>query len=439
MFFKFRQTLSSIANETQALCMHFIQCVFCKILARACGMITLPLLTFYFTAEEMGIYQLLVGSLGIFVELATLGTRQFFSVEYCRFSTLYARLLLIVKNLWLTINFTSVLFLIVMIFSISKFSVYWLVFIFAFSQYYFSIFNEIYFSFLNLEMKFFRYNILLFFLAFIQMLMTILSLKVFHFKLTGFVFGLLFSDLLFLIYILVSLRKYLSSIKRLAKINKVRLHSVFALLKKTLPFLPPALSFWLLVNIDQWMLGAISGVDDVGIYAFAGKFSLFFDYIVSSTFILVYTPRLYHKLREEYHQACDRNTIYALVVVAMSFIFYQLVVILLPICRYFISENFYESLNYIPLLILAATLRLATHLLQLVIKYQRFVGFVFWSNIVCALLNAGLNYYWIPEFRIMGCVYATVVSFAAMFLANLFFYQYMIRSVRKEKEMQYAA
>ncbi len=434
-----RNAFSSLASEIRSLWFNFFQCTLGKALVRSCGFITLPLLTFYFTKEEMGVYQLLVGGLAIFVELASLGTRQYLWVEYFKFSNLYSRTVLILRQLWVALCFTSVLFVTACAILMTQFDYfYWPVFILMFAQSYVNIFNELYLTFFQLRMKYARYNLLSFLLALSQMGTVVLTLTLLHFKLTGLVFGLLSANLLFFVFVVFSSKRYLKILYRLSRIKKGNFRSVVLLLKKSLLFLPPTLSFWLLVNIDQWMLGTMSGVADVGIYSFAGKFPLFFDYILSSTLILVYTPRLYHRLREQYRQGCEKNMLNALAVVVVGVLGYPLIGFLLPLGKYLISPNFYESLNYIPLLIFAAILRLATHLLQLTIRFEKFTGFIFWSNLFCALIDAVLNYFWIPKFGIMGCVYATVTSFAVMFFVNAFFHHYLSRLEEMQRGIKVA-
>lgn len=418
---------------------NFFQCFLGKILVRSCGLITLPLLTFYFTREEMGVYQLLLGGLGIFVEVATLGTRQYFAVEYFKYSTLYSRLNLVSKNLWVNLKYTSLIFLLALSGLLSFFDKsYFGIFVLFLFQSYLNIFNEMFLTFLQLQMKFTRYNILSFLFALTQMSLVVLAVVVLKFKLAGMALLLFIGEAVFLAFFSYRSRRSLLVVYKMFGLNKVSRSKVIGLLKQSWLFVPSTISFWLLVNIDQWMLGGMTNLDNVGLYAFAGKFPLFFDFLLSSTFIFIYTPVLYEGLKNKFVYVGNRNAMLSILVFIFSGLVYGVSVGLVPYIKVFISENFYASLAYIPPLIFVACTRLASNLLQLTFKYKGQIAFILWTNIFAAILNTILNYLWIPMYGINGCLMATTLSFVCMFVVNLIFHQFLIRAVEQENGVRSA-
>lgn len=433
----FKKILSDCSKYLGSFSANFFQCFLGKILVRSCGLITLPLLTFYFSREEMGIYQLFLGGLGIFVEVATLGTRQYFAVEYFKYSSLYPRLSLVNKNVWINLKYTSVIFLLALLVVLNFFDKsYFGIFILFLFQSYLNIFNEMFLMFLQLQMKFTRYNLISFLFAATQTSLVVLAIVVLKFKLAGLALVLLFAELLFLAYFAVSSQR---ALRLISKMNTMSNRKLFGLLKHSWLFVPSTISFWLLVNIDQWMLGGMTNLENVGLYAFAGKFPLFFDFLLSSTFIFVYTPVIYKGLKDNFVRAGNRNAKLSIAVFMCSGLIYGISILMTPYLKMFIAENFYASLVYIPPLVFVACIRLASHLLQLTIKYKGQIAFILWSNILTAVLNTIFNYLWIPVYGVNGCVMATALSFVCMFAVNLVYHQFLVRVVEREEKVRYAA
>lgn len=421
--------------EIASIGLNFIQCFLGKILLKAFNFISLPLLTFYISREEMGFYQLLVGGMGIFVELVTLGTRQLYGIDFFKHKMLYPKLLLMSKNLWVYLRITSLLFILLFLGLGWKINPsYIIVFFVVVLQSYLNIFNELYLKTLQFQTKFLRYNLTSLFFGALQIALVLLSVIVLKQKLIGLVVSLLVVEALQSLYYFICSKKVISLLQRIQKREKHEFKNISKLVKKSIIFVPSTLSLWLLMNIDQWMLGTMSGLESVGLYAFAGKFPLLFDYLLSSSFILVYTPFLYNKLRDNYRSGAWNTVMTACFVVIGSLLLYLFASKTTFLLNPIVSENFHPALEFIPPLVFVACIRLATHLLQLCIQFKNKIQFILWTNVAAAGSNALLNYLWIPKYGIHGCIMATVSSFILMFLMNLALHFYLI-AISNDKEI----
>ena len=407
-------------SELFAVFGSFLQCILGKFLLKGLHFFTLPLLTFYISRQEMGFYQLLSGGMGIFVEIATLGTRQHYSVAFFKHHRVYSRAKLIAANLWLYLRVTTVFFLLlflIMGWQIERGSL--VIFLLLLIHSYLNVFNELHVMTTKFYRQFLKYHAISFFFGGLQVGMVVVFVTVFKHRLLGFATALLITELLQLIYSALNSKRWLSLLHKMGKREVISPKKIVPFIKKSSLFIPSTLSFWLLMNVDQWMLGKMLGLESVGLYAFAGKFSLLFDYLISSSLILVYTPFFYQKLHKNPKQAGWNNSVVAGGILAGSIVICLLASQSLFLLQSIIAAHYYPALKLIPPLICVACIRLATHLLQLPLKFKQCLFFIIWSNLAVAGTNALLNTLWIPQYGIEGCLMASITSFLLLFFLSL--------------------
>ncbi len=421
-------------GEIPKILLYFFQCVTGKVFLKSFNFITMPLLTFYITPKEMGIYQLLFAGMGIFTEVATVGFRQYLSVDYFKNPHLSSRLNLVGKNLWVYLRVTSVAFLLMFLVLGWKIeAVYLFISLFAVLQSYLSIFNELYLNVVRFQMKFMRYNAISLLFGGLKVVGILIGVVLLKMQLMGLIFSLLVVEMVQLLYSAYSSKRALMLIRKTQIQQNFSFNSFYQTLKKSIIFVPSTISFWLLMNIDQWMLGSMMGLESVGLYALAGKFPLLFDYMISSSLIMVYTPFLYEKLRIRFVVTGWGNVMLSLAVLISSLFVYYLVNLNIHVLQSIVSSNYYDALDYIPVLVFVACIRLATHLLQLCIQFKGKISFIVCSNILSAAVNVFLNSVWIPKYGIQGCLMATLSSFVLMYFMNLGLHLLLIRYASKER------
>ncbi|GAB4227874.1 MAG: hypothetical protein Tsb0021_04990 [Chlamydiales bacterium] len=405
---------------------------------RAFNFVTLPLLTFYITREEMGLYQLLVGGMAIGVEVLTLGTRQYITIEYFKQRGWRSKLLLLRHNLEVYLYITAPLFFFLyLILSFQIDGTYLLLLGITVIQSYCNTFNELYLSVLQFEMRFKKYNLVSFLFGFLQVSFVLIAVVFLRLKLYGFIFGLVLAEFLQLAYTLKITWRYFPLLKKIKRSKSFDLSNI---LKNSIVFIPSMLSFWLLMNIDQWMLGTQAGLEEVGLYAFAGKFPLLFDFLLTSSFILVYTPFLYRKLKIHFVSGAIGNIQLSFAVLVMSIGCYYLAYRLSFLCEWLISPNFYAAIDLIPSMLFIACIRFATHTIHLSLKFKQHLFFIMLCNFIAAILNISLNYLWIPTYGIQGCLFATLVSFSLMYVISLLRLFAIIKTERnKEAVVRHAS
>jgi len=286
---------------------------------------------------------------------------------------------------------------------------------------YINIFNELVLTFSRVNKQFSRYNLICLTFGALQVGLVILSVSVLQLGLTGLIGTLLVTELLQGIYSFIVSRRIRKLIHNINKAeNKNKLESIRTLLKGSTIFIPSIFSSWLLMNIDQWMLGSMMGLGSVGLYGLAYKFSLLFDFLFASSVLMVYRPHIYEQFKSKFHTTSILNLKVALICLFGSILIYFISDQMTFILKYIINESYYPSLTYIPPLLLAACIRLSTQILILTLIYKECIQHIIATNIIAAVFNATLNFFLIPLYGIQGCILATVSSFALIFVITLF-------------------
>lgn len=184
------------------------------------------------------------------------------------------------------------------------------------------------------------------------------------------------------------------------------------------PFIFTEIAYWLFSSIDRWMLASISGVESVGLYSVAFRFSTIVMF-VATAFGLAWNPYSM-KLRKDFPE--QHRAIYAEILLVMLFV----MLIVAGSISLFSGEiiGTLMPLEYapaaIPLAILCFTVVLQASQQITAIGISLANRTIIFTYLVwlAALLNAALNYYLIPRHGVTGAAWATAIAY--LFLSGGF-------------------
>ncbi|VVN26722.1 oligosaccharide flippase family protein [Pseudomonas fluorescens] len=189
------------------------------------------------------------------------------------------------------------------------------------------------------------------------------------------------------------------------------------------PFIFTELAYWLFSSIDRWMLASISGVDEVGLYSVAFRFSTLAIF-VATAFGMAWSPYAV-KIRADYpneHRKLYFEVLMILLVIMLSVAGFialfsgEILSLLLPV-EYFAAA--------VPLAILCftAVLQASQQVTAIGISLAnrtKVFAYLVW---VAALLNILLNLWLIPHFGVSGAAWATVMAYLFLSSGFLFYTQ----------------
>lgn len=176
------------------------------------------------------------------------------------------------------------------------------------------------------------------------------------------------------------------------------------------------LGFLLIMNTDKIMLGKLVGASEVGIYGTAVLFSSIL-LVLYDSIIKAWQPFYFEKSEQKNEQSQKAlfkfTRLYYAGVVALCLGYTAIVYFLFP---HLVGENFLEARNYIPLLCFGAMLEglrkihANSYYLHKKTKILGVYGFT------AGVLNIILNFTLIERMGIMGCVYASILSYLVLYV-----------------------
>lgn len=177
------------------------------------------------------------------------------------------------------------------------------------------------------------------------------------------------------------------------------------------PLMVAEIGYWLFSSIDKWMLATLSGLDSVGIYGMAFRFSMVVTFIATA-FGMAWSPYSM-KIRSEL--PTQHRSIYAevllILIVSMTSVASVISLFAEELLLATVGVQYADAA--VPLIILSftavlqATQQVTAVGLSLTNRTAWMAGLVWASAAINALLNTAL----IPSFGVAGSAWATFVSY----------------------------
>ncbi len=195
--------------------------------------------------------------------------------------------------------------------------------------------------------------------------------------------------------------------------------SMYAYFKLGLPFIPGMLCAWLLAAGDRWVLARYATLHDVGIYSVADTFGQLFQMVILLPFSNAYLPSLMKKFAQADDIMAVEKTNRMLMWLFMPCCIGLVVLgywISKPFLLWFLPPLYHQALSYVCLLLVGYIFLMSSYFAAARIQFYKKCYFLAFALCVPAVLNICLNLLMVPSWGIMGCVLATVFSYALYFI-----------------------
>jgi len=189
-----------------------------------------------------------------------------------------------------------------------------------------------------------------------------------------------------------------------------RLKIIPQALRFSLPFVPLNFSGWIQQQIDKVFLGNMVSAGSVGVYAIGAKMSESFSFF-SRPMMTTIKPEISKRLdsREENIQK-DITDFFNLFFQVALFLIFFVSIFSKEIISLFVEKSYLQAYMVLPFLMFAYLFTELSGVFHLKIFYKNKTMIFPFITIGGALINAGLNYWLIPRFKIMGAAFATVIA-----------------------------
>ena len=211
---------------------------------------------------------------------------------------------------------------------------------------------------------------------------------------------------------------FIGKIYKEYKYNEVNTKLLKNMIKYSTLLIPNALMWWIMNSLDRIMVTSMINVESNGIYAVSYKIPTILM-TVTSVFNQAW---MFSAVKEK--DSVDKNEYTNKVLKYLSIIIIItasiLIVILKPLMKIYVGNDFYEAWKYVPpLLIGTVFLTLGTFLSNEYTAHKDSAGFLK-SSIIGATVNLILNFILINLIGVMGAAIATCISYLTVLIFRIF-------------------
>lgn len=243
------------------------------------------------------------------------------------------------------------------------------------------------------------------------LLFTILFLGPFKWGVTGYILAILASDACSIIFYTFTAKLY-----RYVKPHLLEKGIAGQMLKYCVPLIPTVILWWIINVSDRYMVTYFIDSSANGLYTAASKipnFVILFSQIFIDAWQLSAVDEYDSEGRAEFFTKVFRAYSGGVFAVASALILFCRV-----ITRILVSNAFYESWRYVPILIIATTYSCIVNFLASVYMAEKKSLMALLTASSGAVTNIVLNIILIPRFGANGAALATVCAFLVVFVTR---------------------
>ncbi len=240
------------------------------------------------------------------------------------------------------------------------------------------------------------------------LLFTILFLGVFKWGVTGYIVAIIASDFCSIIFYVFTAKLY-----RYVKPHLMEKGIAGQMLKYCIPLIPTVILWWIINVSDRYMVTYFVGSSANGLYTAASKIP---NFVILFSQIFIDAWQL--SAVDEYDSQ-DRARFFTRVFRVYSGGVFTVASALILFCQLFtkilVAPSYYESWNYVPILIIATTFSCIVNFLASVYMAEKKSLMALLTASSGAITNIVLNLVFIPKMGANGAALATVCAFLVVF------------------------
>lgn len=244
--------------------------------------------------------------------------------------------------------------------------------------------------------------------SFIVVGSNILLLFVFHYGVTGYLYSIVFSNIVFVIFLFVACRMYFY----IGGDNNRTLNK--EMLTYSLPIIPNSMSWWIQHSANRYILNFYCGVADVGLYSAASKMPTIVD-----TFRGIFVQAWQLSTITEYgnkESAKFFKNIYKLYNVFIVLLCSFMLVFCKVLAIVLYSDSFYEAWKFTPLLIVGILFSSLVAFYSPIYLAKKNTNKLFLSTALGAAITIVANFVLVPFVGSIGSAISVVISNFTIFL-----------------------
>lgn len=380
----------------------------------ALGLITLPFLAWFFSAEDIGRFTMLQVSLGLSVSLFSLAMHQAYVREYNEVNNLPSLFRSAVLPSLILLTLSSFLVLLLpfsiseVLFGIESSFLAALLLVGVYSTLIINFLSHV----LRMEERGLAFSatqiapklLLLLFISTILFLSVEPSFNLLMKMNTASVFGSL------CVFLLLTRKTWFPAIW-----GSIDAELTKRMLSFSLPLVAGGIAYWGLTTMDRFFLRAFSGFEELGVYAISVSLAASVS-VLSTIFSNLWHPTVYKWIKKGVEPDRIQSAIENMVLVV---VFIWSIVGMCSWIIPYLFPNEYQKLEYLIVACVAMPLfYMLSETTVVGIGITRRTSFSMLSSVAAFVVNAALNYVLIPGYGASGAALATLISFFVFFVVR---------------------
>ena len=261
------------------------------------------------------------------------------------------------------------------------------------------------------KIKLFAVNSII--LALSTLIFTIAFLAIMNLSVRGYFMAVIIANFISFLLLFTYGKVYnFVSYKSLSK-SKMKVLLLFSI-----PLMPNAIMWWVVQISDRYLVFFFAGAGATGLYAIAAKIPAILS-MVNSVFFQAWQLSAIEESESEQKSVFYSN-VFSLLLSTLVLVTSAVLMILRPIFRIIIADEFYSAWRYVPFLLVATIFSsFAVFLGTNYVAMKKTSGALI-TNSVGAALSIILNIILIPRFGPNGASFSTMISFLVIWLLRMY-------------------
>lgn len=228
----------------------------------------------------------------------------------------------------------------------------------------------------------------------------------------GYLYSLIIANVFSILFLFFSNKVY-----RFTNFRKINFVFIKESLLFSIPLIPNTLMWWLINSSSRFFIAFFIGASANGLYAVSNKVPL-----ILTSIIAIFNQAWQMSAIEEYNSK-DKNVFYDRIYSSFISVLFistsAILIVLVPIFKYAIGDDFYNSWRYVPFLLIGVIFSsFATFLGTNYVAAKKTKGLIV-TSLYCGVINLVLNVILIPLIGVNGASVSSMISFFALWLLRV--------------------
>lgn len=189
------------------------------------------------------------------------------------------------------------------------------------------------------------------------------------------------------------------------------------MLAYSVPLIAANISWWINSSSDRYIVTALRGVNENGVYSVAYKIPTILQ-MLQSVFSQAWLLSVFREYKSE-NGPVYVSRIYELYYIAMSLACSILIVLDIPLAQFLYAKDFYTAWRFVPYLLVSVVFIANAGFFESMLTLQKKSKVVATTTIIGAIVNIVLNYILIYFIGAMGAAIATACGYLVMWVTRI--------------------